>query len=663
MTVLILFSISLIRSIVHPLSRTTQAMVLFSKGKLDGLDLPQEHRTDEIGQLMEAFHRMAENNREVVQMAGTLADGHYHIDIKPRSDDDVMSNALIGMTRSLREFSRQLEQRSEDLERMVEKRTRELQNTVLELEENVSIRKETENALRKSEDRLRTLFDSSTDAIFSLDNEQEITSVNRAFQTLFGYTGDEVISKSTRILHRNEASFTELEKKFFPAVNRDGQWRGEWELQRKDGMPLPVEIGISLIGGAARGDDAYVSITRDISDRKLAEAEKTKLEDQLRQAQKMEAIGALAGGIAHDFNNILFPVIGYAEMMRDDVPDGSPLEEQINEIITGALRASELVKQILAFSRQADQELKPIGIQFVLNEMLKLIRSTIPSNITIVREIQKDCGLVMADPTSIHQVAMNLVTNAFHAMEETGGTLTVGLKNVDYTPDHLPDPKLLPGAYVCLTIADTGGGMDPATMERIFDPYFTTKEIHKGTGLGLSVVHGIVKSYKGEVIPKCDPGKGTSFAVYIPRIASGKEIDIDIRKADLQFGNERVLLVDDEEPIARMVHLMLDRLGYRVTSFNRSTDALEAFRNAPDLFDLVITDMMMPHLTGDKLATEVKQIRPEIPIILCTGFSEKITNGRTPSVAADKVLMKPIVRGELANAVRKLLDRNERTAM
>jgi CheY-like chemotaxis protein len=370
----------------------------------------------------------------------------------------------------------------------------------------------------------------------------------------------------------------------------------------------------------------------------------------------MEAIGTLAGGIAHDFNNILFPMVGFAEMALEDTPVDSPLRDYLNEILQGTKRAGDLVKQILTFSRQADQEIKPLKVQLIIKEVLKLIRSSLPSTIEIKQYISTKCGLVMADATQIHQIAMNLVTNAYHAMEETSGKLEVTLKEIELGSDDLRDPSMIPGSYVCLTVADTGIGMDKAVLDRIFDPYYTTKEKDKGTGLGLSVVHGIVKSYDGDISVYSEPGKGTAFHVYLPVIKMHVATEEAEVVTPIQKGSERILLVDDEDQIIRMEKQMLKRLGYHVTTRTSSLDALEAFRAVPDNFDLIITDMTMPNMTGVKLSQKLLAIRPDMPIIICSGFSEQIDDERAKAIGIRGFIMKPVVKSELAKKIREVLD-------
>ncbi|MBU8849910.1 MAG: response regulator [Desulfobacterales bacterium] len=387
--------------------------------------------------------------------------------------------------------------------------------------------------------------------------------------------------------------------------------------------------------------------------------EKAELESKLRQSYKMEAIGTLAGGIAHDFNNILFPVLGHTEMLLQDIPEDSPTHDSLKKIYSGAIRAKELVKQILTFSRQDNSELKLMKMQPIIKEVLKLIRSTIPTTIDIKSDIQTNCDVIKADPTQIHQIIMNLATNAYHAMEEAGGELKVSLKEVKIGKFDLINPNMDPGVYNCLTIADTGMGMDKDLTEKIFDPFFTTKAIGKGTGMGLSVVHGIVTAMKGVIQVYSEPEKGSEFRVYFPVVQSFFEEQNPQTKGKIHIGTEQILLVDDEEGIVLMEKQMLERLGYQVTSRTSSIEALEAFRANPDKFDLVITDMAMPNMSGDKLSIELVKIRPDIPILLSTGFSEIMSKEKAESIGIKGFLMKPIVMRSLSRKIREVLDENQ----
>ena len=391
-------------------------------------------------------------------------------------------------------------------------------------------------------------------------------------------------------------------------------------------------------------------------ERQKADEENRNLEARLRQAQKMEAIGTLAGGIAHDFNNILFSIFGYAEMMLEDVPEDSKLQEPLSIILKASRRAKDLVAQILAFSHQSEQKLSPMKVQAILKEVLKLSRSTLPSTIKICQDIDKKCGRIMADPVQIHQMIMNLVTNAYHAMEETGGCLNVELTEARPETDAISEPKMNPGKYVRLTIADTGSGMEKSVADRIFDPYFTTKRKGKGTGLGLAVVHGIVRSCGGCVSVHSEPGKGTAFHVYLPVPESfAGEDDGKIATKTRIGGGEHILLVDDEVQIAEMEKLIMERLGYQVTALSHSTEALEVFRADPDRFDLVITDMTMPEITGVMLSTKLLEIKPDLPIIICTGYSQQISEKKAKALGIRGYVLKPVIMSELAHIIRKAL--------
>jgi PAS domain S-box-containing protein len=393
----------------------------------------------------------------------------------------------------------------------------------------------------------------------------------------------------------------------------------------------------------------------DITERKRADEEKEKLETQLRQSQKVEAIGMLAGGIAHDFNNILQPIIGYTEMGLNELPPSSPQRKSLEQVLNASIRAKGLIRQILAVSRSAQEQQRiPTDISSIIKEALKLLRSSLPTSIEMRQKIRK--GVALADPTQIHQVLMNLCTNAAHAMDDKG-ILEVRLSPVDLSESDLADQSIFdlkPGPYLRLTVSDTGCGMDGKTLERIFDPYFTTKEVGKGSGLGLAVVSGIVKRHEGAITVRSEPGKGTTFSVYIPRVDVQSEATMQVE--DLPpHGSERILLVDDESAVTGVGTELLESLGYKVTSRTDSLNALEVFRSSPFEFDLVITDYTMPKLTGLDFAREVLRLRPDIPILLCTGFSEKITPDSVKKLGMG-LLMKPYGMREISEAVRKILD-------
>jgi len=396
-----------------------------------------------------------------------------------------------------------------------------------------------------------------------------------------------------------------------------------------------------------------------ILERKIAERTQAlaRSERQLQQVMKLQAIGTLAGGIAHDFNNILFPIVGYTELTMDDIPPDSQAYKNLEEILKATNRAKELVQQILMFSRQNCQERKPLKVQFLIKEALKLLRATIPATIEINCDAEEDCGPIMGDPTQIHQVIMNLCTNAYHAVQETGGKIDVSLQEVDISYEHTMERVGMKfGKHLLLSVKDTGHGMEPAVLERIFEPYYTTKAQGKGTGLGLSVIHGIVKNHGGDITVSSQPGKGSEFNVYLPVIDDIEEEAEFVETLKVTRGDERILLIDDEKQIIDIEKQILERLGYQVTSSTDSEKALEKFAAQPDRFDLVITDMTMPKMSGDQLARKMMDIKPEIPVILCTGFNEAITEEKALAMGIDKFVMKPIVKDELAFTIRSVLD-------
>ena len=398
--------------------------------------------------------------------------------------------------------------------------------------------------------------------------------------------------------------------------------------------------------------------SRDITDLKQAGEENKLLERKLHQAQKMEAIGTLAGGIAHDFNNILSGIFGFAQLAQYHIAEPEKAGKDIDQIIKGAQKAADLIQQILTFSHQANPEKHPLQIAIVIKEALKLMRATIPTTIEIKNNIATQ-ALVLADPTKIHQVAINLVTNAFHAMQKTGGILKVSLTDISFpTKKQSPHPELLPGNYVDLEVSDTGYGMEKKTISKIFDPYFTTKKTGKGTGLGLAVIHGIVDEHGGQISVSSTPGKGTTFHVYFP-VAPGTNRDIrpsHAKKTGPVSGRERVLFADDEESIRSVVHECLTHLGFKVTTFKNGAEAFKAFEENPDAFDIVITDMAMPKMTGMELASEIMDRNPAMPVILCTGYSETISKNKAMEMGIRQFLPKPIPMEKMASTIRQVLD-------
>lgn len=413
---------------------------------------------------------------------------------------------------------------------------------------------------------------------------------------------------------------------------------------------------LQLLEELATDIDYAVETIRERDRRKRVEAALKENEARLRQSRKMEAIGVLAGGIAHDFNNILYPLIGFSEMLSDDIPRGTPNRDYVEEVLTAAYRARDLVQQILAFSRQSEQAEETVFLAPIIKESLQLIRASLPATIEIHPAIDRDCGPVLADPTQIYQVVMNLCTNAFQAMEETGGVLTVGLEEVPHPNPLAGDDPPPESAYIRLSVQDTGVGMDESVRDRIFEPYFTTKARGKGTGMGLAVVHGLVAGMGGHIKVASTHGKGTRFEVYLPRAREEEPERGVIAEEALDPGHgEQVLVVDDEAQNVRMMGRKLEDIGYAVTGVTDSLEALSRFREAPSDYDLLITDLTMPGLSGDALAREVLRCRPDLPVILCTGYREKITPDGARAIGIRHLLEKPIGTRLLARAVQSCL--------
>ena len=396
---------------------------------------------------------------------------------------------------------------------------------------------------------------------------------------------------------------------------------------------------------------------RDITEDKRAGKEKIQLETQLKQAQKMESIGTLAGGIAHDFNNIMAIILGNTELALEDVPKSNPAYSNLEEIKTASRRAKNIVRQLLSYSRVVEQEMQSIKIGPVIKDGLKFLRSTIPSTIDIEQNIQLTDETILADPTQINQILMNLCINASQAMEQTGGDLNVAVEKLVLDNNSARNyPGLKSGDHVRIIISDTGPGIDPEIIDQIFDPYFTTKEIGKGSGMGLAVVHGIVKSHSGAIAVESSPGKGTKFITLFPLTTKKPMVETKTGK-DIPGGNETILFVDDEKSIVKMLQRMFERLGYKVQTATTPEEALERFRSNPDHFDLVITDMTMPKMTGVKLSEKLMDIRKDIPIIVCTGHSALVDEEKAKELGLAAYIIKPIDMQETAQIIRKILDK------
>ncbi len=506
---------------------------------------------------------------------------------------------------------------------------------------------------KKAEEELRCLsvaIEQAAEGIMITDPGGSIQYVNPAFERITGYARGEVFGKTPRILKsgvQGPAFYEELWK----TIKGGNIWNGRITNKRNDGKLVQQYVTISPLLNSQGELTGYVSLQRDIT-------ESVRLEEQLRQAQKMEAIGTLAGGIAHDFNNILSAIMGYTDMAIRIVADDNRLLYYLKQAYKASERARDLVKQILVFSRQKEGKLCPLSVGPIIKEGLKLLRASLPSTIQISHNIRSEMDAVLADPTHIHQILMNLCINAAHAMRERTGMINVSLDPVNIHPgDALTAHDLEPGMYLRLTVSDMGIGMDVLTMKQIFDPYYTTKRPGEGTGLGLSMVHGIVKSYGGTITVKSTEGVGSEFSVYLPHLVEREDRQEGEAGESIPRGKERILFVDDEEMIVEIGEIMLTCLGYEVVGTTSSLEALNLFRAQPEQFDLVITDMTMPNMTGVELTRELLHIRPCISIIGCTGFSDMISPEKAISIGMKDLVKKPVIQSQLAGAIRRVLDK------
>lgn len=511
----------------------------------------------------------------------------------------------------------------------------------------LAARKQAEDALLEKERFLQNVFDGIQDGISVLDAELNIIRVNQWMEKVYG-DGKLLIGKKCYEVYQQRKSICP----WCPSVKAINTGEPENEI-----VPYPTkenpEGWIDLSAYPMKDDQGRVSAVieyvKDITEQK-------KLEGQLHHALKMESIGTLAGGIAHDFNNIIGIILGNAELAMDDVPEKNPARSNLKEILTASRRAKDMVRQLLSFARKTQLEKKPTNIIPIVKDSLKLLRSSLPTSIELRQNIAENVCTILADTTQINQIIINLCTNADHSMPD-GGIIEVTLENVKLNQDNTAQYKdLTPGWYVNLTVRDTGHGISPKEMNRIFDPYFTTKELGKGTGMGLSVVHGIVKGHNGLITVESEPGKGSSFSIFFPAIEKEAIVETEPGE-DLPTGDERILFIDDEPSIVKMGHQILERLGYNVESATSPIEALNLFGSKPDQFDLVITDLTMPEMTGDKLLKEIINIRPDIPVILCTGFSEKIDEKKANAIGAAQYIEKPINQRDFAFKIRKVLDK------
>lgn len=540
-------------------------------------------------------------------------------------------------------MERDLNKYRNHLEELIELKTRQL----FEVNKNLTEEKE----------RLNVTLRSLGDAVIATDIEGKITLINDAAGNFIGWSSKDVIGKSLSdvlnvVNEKNREPYANLVEKIiksrgFLNIPKDSI------LISKSGRERRISDSCSLIRDNKGKITGTVIVFHDITEEK-------KMEEQLRQSQKMESIGTLAGGIAHDFNNILFAIMGYTDLVKLKLADDAEIFPHLKKIDIACNRAKDLVQQILTFSRQAEQVFKPIEISSVLKEAIRFLKSSLPTTIKIHTNINSDSKII-ADATQIYQVIYNLCINAAQAQPEERGMINVALEDFDidknYSEKH---PGLNPGTYVKLSVEDSGYGISSEILNKIFDPYFTTKQIGRGTGMGLAVVHGIIKNHEGVVSVVSEPGKGTTFDVYFPAIKRKDSRLIEATPFELfPTGHERILVVDDEEPIAQLECQLLEKLGYKITAQTNSNSAFEIFCSSPNNFDLVITDMTMPQMTGYQLVKKIKKIRPDIPIILCSGYNDYISKEKTKELGISAFVLKPITMRDLSKITRKVLDRKK----
>ncbi len=531
-----------------------------------------------------------------------------------------------------------------------------LQQAHDELEERVAVRTK---ELKEEKEKAQKYFDIAGVMLGALNKTGEIILMNQKGCQILAVTEDEVIGKNW-FDHYLPGSIAGETKEVFNKLMAGEAAVAEYyenPVLTRDGSQRIIAFHNTLLTDDTGQIKGVLFSGLDITERKRAEEEKARMEVQLRQALKMEAIGTLAGGIAHDFNNILSAIIGYSEIAIEDLPPDTQVAINLGKVLQAGFRARDLVKQILAFSRQSNIDpilLRPASI---IKEGIKLLRSSIPATIEIHEDIDPATGVILADPTQLHQILMNLSANAFHAMEEKGGRLEISLKEVELGRESLDhEPGVAAGTFARLTVQDSGIGIDPAIRNNIFDPYFTTKEAGKGTGMGLAIAHGIVKNYGGFISFASEQGRGTTFRIFLPVVKRATPPEEEILDG-IPSGKEKILVVDDEAQIADLSKELLERLGYTVTVRKSSIEAFETFHNQPDEFDLVITDQTMPGMTGTELARRMLQIRPGLRIILCTGYSSTITEAEARLLGIKEFAFKPISIRRLAKLIRSVLDR------
>jgi PAS domain S-box-containing protein len=516
--------------------------------------------------------------------------------------------------------------------------------------------KKNEEVIKESEERFRTIFNDSPLGIVQTTLNGRILSANKVLCDMMDYDNDEIVN-----LTIGDISFEGDFEKERPLVRklRDGSsnyYSFEKRYRTRKGEAVWAHVSIAYIHDSKGQPSSAIGIVENITDRKIAEDEIKRMENQLIQSQKAEALGTLAGGIAHDFNNLLAAIIGYAELAKIHIDNKDKAIREINEVLKASDKAKNLVNQILTFSRKTRIDYTPVELYSAITDSLKMLRSVIPADIEIRQSLEEKV-IVMSEPTQIHQIIMNLSINAAQAMEREGGVLAINLSSVNLGNDDAAHLELNPGYYAKITVSDTGMGMPGEIRDRIFLPYFTTKEKGRGTGLGLAVIHGIVKKHEGTIVCQSTPGKGTVFDIYLPEVKTISEIPSRPHDEQIITGKGTILFVDDEPSLAAIASEMLKTLGYNVISETSSVKAFEIFMEKPDTFDLVITDMTMPVMTGDRLAEKLMSVRGDLPVIICTGYSERLSDERINELGIRRLCMKPIELKTMAEIIHEVLNR------
>jgi PAS domain S-box-containing protein len=589
--------------------------------------------------------------RRVYRLAHAIerfSSGDFTVRVKTVGNDEftVIEKGLNGMIANIVEDRKALEER-----------TCRLQELNQSLEKEVADRKQAEDSLQKLNQYNKSILQSLYDAISVIDvKTHKILDVNQVFIEQSGFGREEILGKKCyEIAHRcmEKCAANDSECPIVKTVATGQKAIYEHSHYTKNGKTFYVEVVASPLINENGHFTQVLHISRDITER-------NRLKSRIRQVEKMEAIGTLAGGIAHDFNNILMPIIGYTELTMGYLPDYSRYKTYLTEVIKASNRAKQLVEQILTFSRKTEEKLKPVFILPIIKEALALVRASLPTTIEIRQNVSNDFKdmLIMADPIQIHQVLMNLCTNAYHAMRQFGGTLDVTMKKATIGEnDESMTTELAAGDYAAIIVQDSGHGIDEHILARIFEPYFTTKTKGEGSGMGLAVVHGIIKSCGGSISVRSEVEKGSEFHIFLPVAQCDDFVSDDAAALEIApTGQEHILVVDDEPQIADVLKQMLEILGYHVSAYTDSKKALEFFKKNPTAFDIVLTDQTMPQMTGVVLAAEMLAIRQDIPIILCTGFSETISEKEAKQLGICDFFMKPIRKNELANLIRKTLD-------